>query len=437
MIPYLIYTCYPFHPSQAAQASLLGGGFALSSFNPVDNNNDLSSITVAPSTNEYYDIRRDSLMGYIASTSECLGFVISPTMEGPNLNSIEDLQNSNNSEDDLYFYHTDHLGSSSWITDASGSANQHLQYLPYGEDYIYQRNNEWDVPYTFSGKEKDSETGYSYFGARYYDSDISVWLSVDPLASRFPNISGYAYVNNSPVMYTDPRGLAPDNPPAGANPDLYESNKTSGQEYRGNGNYTHHESADNSTPKSSAPTSGGQTSPLLPQSTTTSYRKLPAFSILESNYPKYGPKYPNGGVSDLAFANLAGGKVQANIESGVFSNTCALRISHALTESGESLPYASGSGNSSSNRDKKWYYPRVAVLSSQLNLLYGPPTVNNTSNLADLQGKKGIIIFHTPGLYSDASGHATLWNGSQALGGNHDYIPLLGNGVTASLWVTP
>ncbi len=189
------------------QASLLGGGFALSSFNPVDNNNDLSSIIVAPSTNEYYDMRRDSLMGYIASTSECLGFVISPTMESPNLNSIEDLQNSNNSEDDLYFYHTDHLGSSSWITDASGSANQHLQYLPYGEDYIYQRNNEWDVPYTFSGKEKDVETGYSYFGARYYDSDLSIWLSVDPLADKYPSMSPFMYTAGNPVMLVDPDGM--------------------------------------------------------------------------------------------------------------------------------------------------------------------------------------------------------------------------------------
>jgi RHS repeat-associated protein len=105
-----------------------------------------------------------------------------------------------------YFYNTDHLGSSSWITDASGSATQHLQYLPYGEDYIYQRNSSWAVPYTFSGKEKDSETGYSYFGARYYDSDLSVWLSVDPLADKYPSMSSYMYVAGNPVMLVDPDG---------------------------------------------------------------------------------------------------------------------------------------------------------------------------------------------------------------------------------------
>ena len=35
--------------------------------------------------------------------------------------------------------------------------------------------------HTFSAKEKDSETGLSYFGSRYYSSDLSIWLSVDPI----------------------------------------------------------------------------------------------------------------------------------------------------------------------------------------------------------------------------------------------------------------
>jgi len=62
------------------------------------------------------------------------------------------------------------------------------------------------IPYTFSGKEKDSETGYSYFGARYYDSDLSVWLSVDPMATIYPMLSPYTYVANNPIMFYDPDG---------------------------------------------------------------------------------------------------------------------------------------------------------------------------------------------------------------------------------------
>ncbi len=124
--------------------------------------------------------------------------------------------------------------SSSWITDGAGNActersrsvNQHLQYLPFGEQFIDQRTNH-DIRYKFTTKEEDSEikpfgadspntlknkqgirqTGYQYFGARYYSSNISIWLSVDPLASKFPDISPYAYVFNNPVMYVDKWGL--------------------------------------------------------------------------------------------------------------------------------------------------------------------------------------------------------------------------------------
>ena len=130
------------------------------------------------------------------------------TMPEPNLPAIEELRNISidNFESDMYFYHSDHLGSSSWITDASGDVNQHIQYLAFGEDFIYQRNSSWNIPYTFSGKEKDAETGYSYFGARYYDSDLSVWLSVDAMSDKHPNFTPYAYVYQNPINLVDPWG---------------------------------------------------------------------------------------------------------------------------------------------------------------------------------------------------------------------------------------
>ena len=62
-------------------------------------------------------------------------------------------------------------------------------------------------PRTFTGKERDSETGFSYFGARYYDSDLMTgWLSIDPMADKFPNISPYNYCNWNPVIIKDPNG---------------------------------------------------------------------------------------------------------------------------------------------------------------------------------------------------------------------------------------
>ena len=59
----------------------------------------------------------------------------------------------------------------------------------------------------FTGKERDSETGYSYFGARYYDSGIpNIFLSVDPMADKYPSISPYAYCAWNPVKLVDPDG---------------------------------------------------------------------------------------------------------------------------------------------------------------------------------------------------------------------------------------
>ena len=60
--------------------------------------------------------------------------------------------------------------------------------------------------YTFSAKEKDSETGLSHFGSRYYSSDLSIWLSVDPMSDKYPSLSPYSYCANNPVKVVDPNG---------------------------------------------------------------------------------------------------------------------------------------------------------------------------------------------------------------------------------------
>jgi RHS repeat-associated protein len=60
--------------------------------------------------------------------------------------------------------------------------------------------------YKFNGKELDEETGFYYYGARYYNPKFSIWLSVDPLAEKYPNITPYAYVANNPINAIDPDG---------------------------------------------------------------------------------------------------------------------------------------------------------------------------------------------------------------------------------------
>jgi RHS repeat-associated protein len=106
-----------------------------------------------------------------------------------------------------YFYHSDHLGSSSLITDGTGHTVQHIEYIPFGETFIEERNSTWNTPYKFNAKELDEETGLYYYGARYYDPRTSVWLSVDPLAEKNVGSTPYAYCANNPIRYIDPTGM--------------------------------------------------------------------------------------------------------------------------------------------------------------------------------------------------------------------------------------
>jgi RHS repeat-associated protein len=88
---------------------------------------------------------------------------------------------------------------------------QYIEYLPFGEVMVQQStNNIFENVYKFNAKELDESTGYSYYGARYYDPAISIFLSVDPLAEQFPNYNPYTYTMNNPVNLTDPPGMAPE-----------------------------------------------------------------------------------------------------------------------------------------------------------------------------------------------------------------------------------
>ena len=71
---------------------------------------------------------------------------------------------------------------------------------------ITYKTSAFDRPNS-TGKEKDAETGYGYFGARYMDHELTtMWLSVDPLADKYPSISPYAYCAWNPVKLVDPDG---------------------------------------------------------------------------------------------------------------------------------------------------------------------------------------------------------------------------------------
>jgi RHS repeat-associated protein len=96
-----------------------------------------------------------------------------------------------------------------------GEIVQHVEYVPFGEVFIEERNNVWNTPYLFNAKELDEETGLYYYGARYYDARTSVWLSTDPLQEKYPNVSTYVYCVQNPVKFVDPDGEEPDRNKAG------------------------------------------------------------------------------------------------------------------------------------------------------------------------------------------------------------------------------
>jgi RHS repeat-associated protein len=181
---------------------LSGGGMANAPLDP------LTFYLDHLSDHDNYAGITSGLQEMMLRNTSCVGFNSSYLSMDPHLHSIEQSTHHSDPEPNWYIYHSDHLGSSAFLTDASGDPTQHLQYMPFGETFVEQRSiTSYYTPYTFSAKERDLETGYSYFGARYYDADISVWLSVDPMADKYPYQSGYCYVGLRPIMVIDPNGM--------------------------------------------------------------------------------------------------------------------------------------------------------------------------------------------------------------------------------------
>ena len=112
-------------------------------------------------------------------------------------------------KEETFFYHSDHLGSTSYITDEKGNITQYDAYLPYGELLVDEHSSSEDLPYKFNGKQFDDETGLYYYGARYMNPMASIWYGVDPLAEKYKSIGGYVYCIGNPIKLIDIDGLYP------------------------------------------------------------------------------------------------------------------------------------------------------------------------------------------------------------------------------------
>jgi RHS repeat-associated protein len=110
-------------------------------------------------------------------------------------------------ENELFFYHGDHLSSTQMVTDINANVTQQVLYAPFGE-VISESNAYWhngQIPdYMFNAKELDEENGMYYYSARYYAPPV--FTSRDPLFEKYPFMSPYAYCANNPLRYIDPDG---------------------------------------------------------------------------------------------------------------------------------------------------------------------------------------------------------------------------------------
>jgi len=122
---------------------------------------------------------------------------------------------------DTYYYHSDHLGSTSWVTDQNGRVHEHVEYFPYGEVWRDVKGDTRGGPvkgqrFLFTAKEMDEETGLYYFGARYYEPRQARWKSADPVIVALPErsirsmgeINPYGYAAGRPTLLIDPDGRA-------------------------------------------------------------------------------------------------------------------------------------------------------------------------------------------------------------------------------------
>ena len=109
-------------------------------------------------------------------------------------------------KEETFFYHSDHLGSTSYITDDHANITQYDAYLPYGELLVDEHSSSEDLPYKFNGKQFDEETGLYYYGARYKNPVASIWYGVDPMSLTKPTLLSYVYCSDNPIRYYDKDG---------------------------------------------------------------------------------------------------------------------------------------------------------------------------------------------------------------------------------------
>ena len=127
-----------------------------------------------------------------------------PVFELPQMGMTNLISNTSS----VYYYHTNHLGSTCYVTDGNSNVVQGFLYAPFGE-ITNEHNSSFGngvIPkYSFNAKELDEETGMYYYEARYMAPPV--FISRDPLFEKYPTFTPYAYCANNPVKFIDPTGM--------------------------------------------------------------------------------------------------------------------------------------------------------------------------------------------------------------------------------------
>ena len=112
-------------------------------------------------------------------------------------------------EQNTMYFHPDHLGSSSYVTDKKGNFFEMIEYLPYGETLYDEAATVDKTEFRFTGHLKDDETGFYYCHARYYDPKIGKFLTPDDRIDGLFSSAGqnmYMYCHGNTIMFNDPDG---------------------------------------------------------------------------------------------------------------------------------------------------------------------------------------------------------------------------------------
>ena len=106
----------------------------------------------------------------------------------------------------LHYYLNDHLGSTRVVFDSTGLVEDKYWYYSFGDARSEQVSTNQAYRYTAKPLDKESGINLYYYGARYYDPELGRFWAIDPVASKYPGWSPYAYCADNPIRSIDPDG---------------------------------------------------------------------------------------------------------------------------------------------------------------------------------------------------------------------------------------